>query len=497
VKTRWGRRRRWTSAVALCLLAASACSATGREKAATVARAGAADASDAAAASTETTTAGATAAATAAGAAATAKAGTSAKSASAAAGEAAASAAKTASASGAILVGAYGLGGGAGSGVTGASLGDPVKMSNAMAEWINANGGLGGRPIKLVQAVTDITSSTPVDQQDQAACAKFTEDNKVVAAVSIVTTTSTFYDCMTRKGVFYVNNGITDTDHAYYMAHPSNLFTTTPSQDRIGATQADGLAKAGYFEPGAKYGIVYGDHPWFKAAATAFKRQAAKYGVSVALDGAICVPPCSTQEAANDGQNVALKFVQAGIDHVIAADYYSAAPFMRAAAASGYFPRLGMNSTQLPELAALNSPNPNTFRNAVGIGFMPATDVAEADEPPQNPRTKLCSEIMTKAGQPFPDRLVVQQARFTCDGFWFLKDVLDRTKGNTDANGMRQVVESFSENYGPTLTWKSFFGPTRHDGVQTYRLFAFNLTCNCFRYTSQEMPMTPLPGQPR
>src|SRR5207249_305369 len=124
--------------------------------------------------------------------------------------------------------------------------------------------------IKLVQANTDPTSSTPVDQQDQAACAKFTEDNHVAAVVSIVVTTPTFDDCMTKRKVLYIPNSLRQPDTSYIEAG-NNRFSTSPAADRVAVTLADELARNGYLkDAGIKLGLASEDYPWFRSSSAAF-----------------------------------------------------------------------------------------------------------------------------------------------------------------------------------------------------------------------------------
>src|SRR5437870_1036729 len=55
-----------------------------------------------------------------------------------------------------------------------------AQLEAALANG-NSNGGIGGRKIVPVWAVFDTTSSQTIDQQAQAACATWTQDNKVFA----------------------------------------------------------------------------------------------------------------------------------------------------------------------------------------------------------------------------------------------------------------------------------------------------------------------------
>jgi ABC-type branched-subunit amino acid transport system substrate-binding protein len=401
-----------------------------------------------------------------------------------------------------LLIGAYGLSAAGGAvGISGAALGDPVAFSEAVAKWVNSHGGVAGHPIKLVQAATDPTSSTPVDQQDQAACAKFTEDNHVAAVVSIVTTTPTFDDCMSKRGILYIPNSITQPDTSYAEAG-NNRFSSSPTADRMAVTLADELGRNGYLkDAGIKLGIASQDYPWFRSASSAFKAELARIGgppVSAEFYGC---SGCSSDQAKQEATNAALRFRSAGITHVVLPDGSTAGnTFLGQANQSGYFPRLGLTSSNLLSLIALNVPNPAGLRGAVAIGFMPTLDTdgnPSHGAPPQTAREKVCDDIMTSSpGTQRNNRLAEEQAQFTCDGFFFLKEIGDRQHA-IDLPTFRAGVETTGNGFTPVLTFHDFFGPGRHDGTQTYRPAAFNDGCTCFVYTGGELNFSPLPGRAR
>lgn len=399
-----------------------------------------------------------------------------------------------------ILIGAYGLTAGGGAvGLSGAALGDPVAFSEAMADWINKHGGVAGRPIKLVQANTDPTSSTPAEQQDQAACAKYTEDNKVLAVVSIVTTTPTFDDCMAKRGVIYIANSITQPDTVYNDS-VGFRFAVSPAADRMGVTLASELLRTGYLkDQGIKLGIASEDHPWYRRAAAAFKDAVKRIGGPAVSEEFYGCSGCSGDQATQQAQNAALRFRAAGITHVALPDGSAGGgSFLGQANAAGYFPRLGLTSSNLPSLIVLNVPNPQGLVGAVAIGFMPTLDTDGSPDhgaPPLTEREKLCDEIMSGyPGTERNNRLAEEQAQFTCDGFFMLKEVGDRA-GEIERTSFTQAVESLGDAYVPTLTPTAWFGPGRHDGVQMYRPLKFDQGCTCFVYYGDLLPFTPLPGR--
>jgi hypothetical protein len=382
-------------------------------------------------------------------------------------------------------------------GVAAQVTGDPIAMGNAIANWVNTHGGVAGRQIKLVTATSPlIATSTPQDQNDQAACAKFTEDNHVFAVVGITGTTPVIWQCLARAHVLFINANETGPDQAFFMTNPDSLFAEGPTQDRGGATAADGLWRANYFaDPGAKIGVVTADHAWFKSAEVAFQREAAAHGVTIAASATICHTPCTTAQASNDAQNDVVKFRAAGINHVVVLSA-EGGTFLQQAGAAAYYPRIGYDSFALPFIWPIAGYG-KSLNGAIGAGWGPGYDVQRAQNPPLNPKTQQCETIMHNAGISTDGILVEIQAWYTCGNFFMLKAALDGA-GRADYSAMRGAIEGLGSSLIPTTGFTAWYGPTRHDGLQSYRLTRYSGGCNCMEYADRtEYPIPPLPGQPR
>jgi hypothetical protein len=400
------------------------------------------------------------------------------------------------------VVGAYGLKTAGGAvGIDGAALGDPDAFAAATVKWVNAHGGVAGHPIRLVTANTDPTSSTPLEQQDQAACAKFTEDNKAKVVISIVVTTPAFDDCMAKRGVLYIANSIVQPDSSFIMS-AGNRFSVSPASDRVAVTLARELVRNGYTkDAGIKLGMATEAHPWFQRAGAAFKAELARAGGPPIVEEFFGCSGCSSDQAKVEAQNAVLRFRAAGVTHLVLPDGSTGGTnFLLQANSSGYFPRLAITSSNTPTLLVLDAPNPQGYRGAVGIGWMPVLDTdgnPSHGAPPPSEREKLCDQIMAaQPGATRNNRLAEEQAQFTCDGFFLLKETSDRL-GKVDLGSFRTGLEGLGESFRPFLTFSAFFGPGRRDGAQSYRPLRFDDGCACFAYAGNPLPFVPLPGHPR
>jgi ABC-type branched-subunit amino acid transport system substrate-binding protein len=386
-----------------------------------------------------------------------------------------------------LLIGAYGALIGvkeADVGITGIALGDQEKQYEAVQDWINAHGGMAGHKIKLIIATQDVTGDRA--RQDQQACATFTEDNHVIAAVSHASSTEVFYGCMANKGVVHVANTSTASSAANFAKYPNLLFASAPTQDRVAVALADELARDGYFkDAGMKLGIMRFDHQWWADAAKAFKARAATYGVKVDQELTACQ---GCQNSAAQHQAAVLKFAASQVNHVVMfGDANLTLQIMIEAGSQGYRPRYGLSSYNAPELLATNQGA--NLQRAVGVGFEPALDVDKAQEGTPTPQDVLCRKLMTDAGQP-PEssRFELAQAVHTCEGLFLLKAVLDRSN-SVRPDLFAAALEGLGTGYSPALTFGTRFGPGRHDGASLYKPLAFDSGCGCFTYGAGLLPL--------
>jgi ABC-type branched-subunit amino acid transport system substrate-binding protein len=362
---------------------------------------------------------------------------------------------------------------------------DPKAESSALVNWINTHGGLAGHPIKLLYEQSDPTTSTPEAQQDQSACAAFTEDHHVAVAVSDASATPSFYQCMAAHHTPLVIGTATAIANSVYASYPDTLFSVTPSTDRIGMTQADDAQLQGYFTPSSKIGIVSTNDPTYNTGANGFQQEAARYGAKVVDKASIC-NVCSSQEQSTEASSAVIKFRGDSINEVVMADSASGLPYLEAEEAASYYPRLDISSLLLPSTLALEV-TPAVLNGSIGEGYAPSSDVNAAQDGPENqtPRRQLCHQIMRNAGIQENDRIATVAEEYTCELFFFLQTAVNQA-GTVDAGALRTAVrtavERLSTAYQPVVGWKTYFGANRHDGEQQYRPMTYSISCRCFSY---------------
>ncbi len=244
-----------------------------------------------------------------------------------------------------------------------------------------------------------------------------------------------------------------------------------PHADRLGFV-IDGLVRHGFLR-NAKIGLLRYDSPKEKAVADrVFKPALAAHGLKVHSEAAIREPDSAAQagESAAESGNVALRFRQQGITHVLFVPSGGAIPllFLAAAESQRFRPKYGFSSLDAPYFVRDSVPRAQ-LEGAVGVGWGPTVDLGPASRDAQafSPGSRLCVAIAKEAG------FAPQEAPFSyCDMLFFLKAALDGATAAT-ADALRQGAPRAS-GYQSSLTFGTKFSPGRHDGTAKARVFVYD-----------------------
>lgn len=360
--------------------------------------------------------------------------------------------------------------------------GDLKPGLRAVVDWINANGGMGGRRVEAV-----FHESNPLDgsfdSEGQATCSDFADDKRVFAVVSgAVLPTIVTVDCLVKKQVPVVWNYHYVVDGPMWRQYLPYLYMPfTADADRLGFV-IDLLAANGYFTPGARVALLRYDLPQDARLTTSvFRPRLAAHGVAV-VDEIAIRPPASAAGAADTGaqlSNAILRLRAEGVTHVFFVPTGGVIPFvfMSEAEGQGYRPRYALTTLDIPAFVADQAPA-GQLRGALAVGWSPPSDVRLSEAPPPTAPAALCYRLTNNS----------QTSQRFCDGLFFLKAALDRAT-TIDAAGLRAAVESMGDSFVPTFSIATRFGPGRHDGASAARLVAFDDACACFRYSG---PVTPI-----
>jgi hypothetical protein len=368
---------------------------------------------------------------------------------------------------------------------------DARKTYNVMIKLINAQGGLLGRRIVPVYHRYDPNSTEPVDQQDQEACSEWTQDNKVFA---IFAGGGVIDECAKKAGAINVGSGVGGGLPEAYRQYPHKLDPDALNLVRMGQVTVDGLFSQGYFDKGAKIGIITWDDPNFRGSLKrGYLPELEHHGLSLAIPPAYVHSPAQPQEIGQSSADVSaavLRFQTNHIDHVLIVDGQSGAcggtcltlEWMGQAKSQQYFPRYGFNDgNSAKELYELGALTPEDVRRAVSVGWIDLNEAYDVGWHP-NPARERCFDIMRKHGIDMSDSANQNAALAACGQLWLFELAAGKVTGTFTVDGFMRAIENLGYSYTSPGAYFNHFTPTRHDGAAGVRYVRFHDSCQCFRY---------------
>lgn len=376
--------------------------------------------------------------------------------------------------------------------------GDPssqvVRALQAMTTDINARGGLGGRKMELVLHGAPLVTNDTWTSQGQAACAKFTEDHRVFAALLMINGNLTVSECLAdRKVVVLESRNIVYDRHEFdrtgiyvYSARGMNLSRQGPWLEELG--------RGGYFDKGAKVGVLTIDDETHERSMDEVVRPTLhRMGVAISEVGYLSSLN-ATADAGHAGaqiSNIVLRFKTAGITHVVFWGTQGVGPFFFPTTAENqnYRPRYGISTQDYPELSRNQGPRAQ-WRRAVGAGWAGPGDVGLAPNWVPDDLGNRCFKFFTDEGLAVTTGDTANGLLSLCDSLWFLKAGMDAADAATP-QAFRAAVDSLGNSFASAGGTPNTWGPGKHDGAGGVRRFAFDDGCECFKYTSPTWTAVP------
>jgi hypothetical protein len=382
------------------------------------------------------------------------------------------------------------------------SRGDERENARAVIDEINEKGGVAGRKLVPVFHAYDAQSAETSAQQQQAACATFTEDNKVFA--STASGDDALDACLAKAGVFQVTSGgIINQDAQFFRQFPSVFSVGAMSQDRMMNDLVKAFGRLDYFsgwdftlarpaQTKPKLGILSLDTPtWNRPLDKVLLPALARAGHPVESRLVVRVHnPQSNGEigqTVGDIQNAALRFRDAGVTHVVMLDAtaFLTLTFLNNTRSQRYFPRLGANSaTGMQALHDAGAVDPQQFSGAVGLGWLPTLDLpAGQGDQYLTPATKACLDNNKKrTGQQFTSTNAASIALSICDSINGIAAAIAKAGPVLNFSTGIRGMEAIGGDLRTAAIPKVFLGPGRHDGLELGFDLMWDSACTCAKY---------------
>lgn len=371
---------------------------------------------------------------------------------------------------------------------------DARKPYNAMIEEINKAGGIAGRQVEAIYKETSATSSETADQQDQAACSRWTQDDHVFA---IVGASDIIRQCAEEAGAVTLSP-VSVSVPSDFQKYPHYVEISGMNLYRVGDVTVKGLDREGYFGSGAKLGVVLWDEPNYRAALeNGYMPALREAGVRLATGPAYISSPQTADDlaaASADVNNAVLRFQSQGITHVLLLD--GSTPlcrgaclgtlFLRRAESQAYRPRYGFNPGNAAAAAQEAGLYPTEqLPRSIAVEWTDADEAADEGWRLNKARER-CYAIMRKHDVPVGNANEQADARTACQTLWFLQMVIDvKMPGNViNADAFIAGVNALGWGFVSPTAYAVHFSPTQHDGIAAARNMKFVTSCDCYRYVT-------------
>jgi hypothetical protein len=357
---------------------------------------------------------------------------------------------------------------------------DNRDVTNAIVNYANKNGGFAGRPLKVL--FYDLNLANPRPSEDAAACAKWTQDNKVFAMNG---QTEDYRACAEKAGAISLISG--NEVASTFKKYPHFVDPITIRLDRLGPVTVGGLYQAHYFS--GKLGLITWDDPNYRFAMThGYLPALASHGIKPATDPiyvSVTQDANSVAELAAQMRSAVAKFKALGIDHVIIQDGTAGVwagggltlEFMNNAKSQDYYPRYGANSANIPGSPQLPADEMDHEIAIMDVDYKPEHDAGWH----LNPQRQLCFKIESDAGLPPKNENDEAIASGTCDAIFFLQTLVNAVPYITSDSLINEVAK-LGTSFKTAFVYGSNLFPGRRDGSDKIRQAEYFQSCKCLKY---------------
>ncbi|HVM55766.1 MAG TPA: ABC transporter substrate-binding protein [Acidimicrobiales bacterium] len=370
-------------------------------------------------------------------------------------------------------------------GLGAASAGNEPANWQAMADEVNANGGVAGRQLELIFHLVNLTDSPQT--QGQAACARFTQDNTVAAVLSGYYYASA-HVCLSNEGIPALLGTNYGVDRTVATQSSTVVAWATPLLDRLAAVLPDAFRSEGKLRAGTTAGIFVTDAPAFMRSASQLSADLTDRGLTVVTQTVRDSDTGDYSGASGDASAAVLQFRSAGVTEILFLTHNAFEPMllMQAANSQGYTPTYLLSTQQYPA-ALVGLVPPDQLTGALAVGWAPAIDLnIDYDTSVQ---AQQCLTTLRDHGRTFSGGTQTLAGLLACDGVDLLERAAERPGALANGDALLRAALDGGTGFVSAVTFTTSFPDGRRDGVAAYRPMAYASGCGCFTYNGPTTPM--------
>jgi hypothetical protein len=388
-----------------------------------------------------------------------------------------------------------------GSGVTS---GDQEAEAHALVDDLNAHGGLAGRKVVPVYHRYDATSGQSASQTEQSACADYTQDHHVFAALG--GGSESYLQCVQKGGAMLVGSQIALDTEPVFTRNPYYYDVSELTLDRLAGALVNTLVADKYFtawdssagKPGVaatspvKVGILVPDRANDNYAIDhvmlpALRRASINVAPNDVFRWQFPQSAGDNGKAVTDIQSAVLRFRSDHVTHVIPTELNGLVFMNKTAEQQQYRPRYGISTATAPQ-AWLDAGliDPHQMAGATGLGWSPVLDLPASANPDNSryssPARRHCVAVLKARNITFTSTNAEGAALLYCDLFYSLQRAMGAVHGPLTRDATMAAVDRLGSSYPSAYLPQVFFGPGHHDPVGSGYTYQFSQACGCMQY---------------
>ena len=375
-------------------------------------------------------------------------------------------------------------------GFTVASQGDPAEQVQAMVDWANANGGIGGRTIEPVVRVFEASGDSP--ESEEALCKQLTQDDQVFAAVLNGQFQPSARPCYAAASTMMIDQTmVPQNDESLAELSPFLWQPSLPSYDDFANGLMATLAANDWYEGATNVAIVAPDKQINKDLVDEVVLPLMKESYDGPTE-TFWIDTGTLGTLSQGIEQAIFRFKDKDVSHVIFLGGERIGPFFQATAGIQNFKaRYSFSTwdspnfmTDNPELVPQDS-----LPGSVGVGFSQGSDTPnEYYTWATTPAQQECKDIFDEYGVTFEGIDQARTALMYCDSVRFLKATGDIAGATLNANTVAAAAATLGDSFQAASGFGTYFDAERRAGGSAYSVLAYDTECACYRYQGEPVP---------